>query len=125
MTGGGSTVHLGDVGLADDFENAPTVAQAVDSFINETTQGPVYNLTASGTAFTDVTDDDGLFVVGNGILEMDASCVSGECTFTFQTNDEFIDALDIYDQWPGNQDLPFSQPFSIQHQWTVQWNYGE
>ncbi len=133
MTGGGKAVDLGKVGLGVEFENAPSVKGATNAFIDETMQGPVFNLTASDMALIDVTnvgarDFTGwpaLFSVGNGVLSMDASCVSGSCIFTFETNDHFVDALDIHDRWQGNQDLPFSQAFEIHHKWTVQRNYGQ
>lgn len=133
MTGGGKAVDLGKVGLGAEFENAPSVKGATAAFIDETMQGPIFNLSASDMTLTDVTnvgakDFTGwpaLFSVGNGVLNMDASCVSGSCTFTFETNDHFVDALDIYDRWQGNQDLPFSQAFEINHKWTVQRSYGQ
>lgn len=82
-------------------------------------KGPVFNLTMIDVAGTDVTNVGtvdltgfpALFSVGNGRLNMSAGCVSGNCTFTFETNDYFIDALDIHDQWKGNQDLFFSKAF--------------
>ncbi|MDB0047793.1 hypothetical protein N9F21_04115, partial [Porticoccaceae bacterium] len=99
--GGGKTVQLGDVGLGSDFQNAPSVETATSEFIGSTMQGPVFNLTTNGTAGTDVTNDGAvdstglpsLFSVGNGRLDMSGSCVSGACTFNFETNDNFIDAL--------------------------------
>lgn len=111
----------------------PVLKVATDAFIDETMQGPIFNLTASDMALTDVTnvgakDFTGwpaLFSVGNGVLNIDASCVSGSCTFTFETNDHFVDALDIHDRWQGNQDLPFSQAFAINYKWTVQRSYGQ
>lgn len=53
----------------------------------------------------------------NDILNMDANCGNGSCTFNFETNDHFIDALDIDDRWKGNQYVPFSTPREINHQW--------
>ncbi|MCL1052239.1 RHS domain-containing protein, partial [Shewanella abyssi] len=130
--GGGDVVDLSDIGLASDFENAPTVSSAVESFINSIMQGPVFNVNVLDYSATDVTnvgtvDFTGypdLFSVGNGELKMEAACAEGSCSFTFETNDWFIDALDINDDWSGNQDVPFSSPYPIHHSWTVQRSYG-
>ncbi|MEC9358333.1 MAG: hypothetical protein VX836_10760, partial [Pseudomonadota bacterium] len=93
----------------------------------------IFNLNVTSFSVTDVTsigsvDFTGLpalFSVGNSITEMNAGCTGGVCQFDFRVNDNFIDALDIYDRWKGNQDIPFSSPYPISHEWTVEKRYGE
>ncbi|WNO11239.1 SpvB/TcaC N-terminal domain-containing protein [Teredinibacter sp. KSP-S5-2] len=131
LFGGGKAVNLSDVGLGDDFENSESVKNATEKFMEGVLNGPIYNLKASDRVLRNVTNDGAkdftgkpaLFSLGDGWLNMSASCSSGNCTFNFSTSDMFVDALDINDQWRGNQDLPFSQPYQINHSWTVDRSY--
>ncbi len=134
FTGGGKAIDLGSVGLGEDFESALTVRSATSKFIDETMQGPVFNRTHNDVAHTNVTDigevdftgTGALFSVGDGRLNMSATCARGSCSFTFETNDYFIDALDRYDRWQGNQDIPLiSNPFPINYRWQEHRSYGQ
>jgi len=139
LTGNRDTVRLSDVGLDKVFENAPSVKNATDSFIEQTltriqNEG-LEKYSHSDLADIDVTnvgeydligylpDWPALFALGNGRIERSATCQANTCHFTFSYRDTFIDALDVKDQWEGNQDLWGSTPYKIEHSWTVEKDY--
>jgi len=133
MFGGGKSVDLGEVGLGDEFKNSESVKSATTKFMDSVLGVPIFNFNANERIGIDVTnvgavDYTGwpaLFSVGNSTLNMSANCIKGNCTFIFETRDYFIDALDIHDEWEGNQELIFSSPYDINYKWTEQRSFGQ
>lgn len=133
FSGGGKAVNLGAVGLGEEFKNASSVSKATEGFEKDVMGSPVNNSTRNAVAIVDVTKVGArditpwpaLFSVGNSRLEMNANCIGGACTFNYQVNDRFIDALDIHDQWRGNQDVPGAKPYDINYQWMKVRRYGD
>ncbi|MGH1351737.1 MAG: hypothetical protein ACRBBN_13170 [Methyloligellaceae bacterium] len=122
----GKTLHLSDINLDTEFENAPSVKMATEKFMSATraSKDPIVKNTE--IAHTNVTNDGSqeayspwpsLFSVGDNKLKMEGQCNETSCEFKFSLEDDFVDALDIHDQFRGNQDI--STPYKIRHSWTV------
>lgn len=74
-----------------------------------------------------------VFALGNSNLRLNSSyAYTGQYTsegyyswqynaqFTYSIDDEFVDAVDLLDWFPGNQDVPGSQSFGIVGSWNSQ-----
>lgn len=64
----------------------------------------------SSIDFTNIPD---LFSIGNSNLKTRIFCGNGKCLVRFEIRDWFIDAKDIADSMPGNQEYPMGQPYPI------------
>ncbi len=144
--GQGKAIYLSSVGLLGSFQNAGSVRNATSSFhgvvqqkavdmAKSLCQGGNCNKPSTASAqfyvndsvSTNVTNDECLFSVGHSAFFRKAGCTvtancssrtySYSCGMNFWINDAFIDALDIYDSVPGNQDAPQGTPFKIYANW--------
>jgi len=61
----------------------------------------------------DFTNNPYLFSLGNSNLKTRVFCGNGRCLVRFEVHDWFIDARDIHDQFPGNQEYPLGVPYPI------------
>ena len=77
-----------------------------------------YAVDVTGQGAVDITFTGSLFSVGNTTLQIETWCSSTTCIIDYSIDDWFVDALDIYDYFPSNQDLWFSSPYQITHQWS-------
>ncbi len=151
-TGNGRTVNLANIGLLDRFRNTSSVRRAVESFkaeqISLAKQKAVAvcrklertEATKTQVIFSDrdrtttnVTQDGPLLSVGGSTFirsaqcALDVDCVNKtfrlEGFLKFSIDDKFVDAIDFFNQIPGNQDLPFSKPYKIIANWSETFNW--
>lgn len=144
FTGGGRPIDLGAVGLLTNLQQSVDVRAAVFAFRSQSqprAQGFAGRLCSGrncgsqsgmfsfgGQYDIDLTNEPCLFSVGNsrlgatGLCSVNADCSNRNysfcCGLGFGTTDYFIDALDIFDWFPGNQDVPGASPFIIHGHWS-------
>ncbi len=107
----GIGIKLGDVGLANAFENTPSVKGITQKLINNVMRNAFDGLKASDRGSSDVTWDPNLFSVGRSTLFMDAACGRDTCDFAFGIRDRFVDPVNLgfeVGRWP----------YDIHHDWT-------
>lgn len=151
-TGNGRTVNLANIGLLDRFRNTRSVRRAIESFKakqirlaklkavtvcrklerTEATKTQVIFSDRDRTT-TNVTQDGPLLSVGGSTFTRSAQCaLDVDCvkkTFRlegllkFSIDDKFVDAIDLFNKIPGNQDLPFSKPYKIIANWSDTFNW--
>jgi len=116
FTGNGKRVMLQDLGLAKNFENAPSVRKVTDAFIDKIIPQAHDGFKARETSATNVTWElsKGLFVVGDSTFFMEVDCQNGICTFTFSIEDEFRNPLDI-----EGVEIPGGTIYEIDHKWQI------
>ncbi|WP_428737712.1 RHS repeat-associated core domain-containing protein [Sulfurimonas sp.] len=69
----------------------------------------------------DLTNIPELFSLGNGSIFAETYCNNGLCLMHFYIRDAFTDALDIHDQWQGNQDIGI--PYRINFDNSTRFSY--
>lgn len=141
--GRGQTVDLAAVGLLDAFRNHPSVASAVSRFkvrllvdaekraqrhCRQSTRPISQGYSVTDRQSTNVRNDIlGLYSVGGSLLGFRAQCaldIKRE-TQLFRLNarvdvnldDAFVDAIDITNTHPGNQDVSGGHPYAIRAHW--------
>lgn len=109
--GFGTTVELGKVGLARNFEQAPSVRSAVDRY-----KSCVAAIAEDGFIennhrdATDVTNEAHLFSVGRSTLFESAKCGASSCTLSFPIRDWFAD--------PINRGIELGITYRINNYWS-------
>ncbi|MBW7877462.1 MAG: hypothetical protein H3C47_15905 [Candidatus Cloacimonetes bacterium] len=125
-SGGGQSANLGTIGLAEQFENHPSVQEAVQKAFergianNRTTKFTMDNGLESGFPNTNVEELSELFSIGNStFFNRFMKCDGIECVGHFGIKDVFRDPLDMNRLIEGGVELPFSKEFPINHRFEM------
>lgn len=108
--GFGAAITLGQVGLAERFQGAPSVRSAVSRYKAGVLAKAKAGFTNSRITTTDVTNVPDLFAVGHSTFFEAATCGAGVCTFSFGIRDWFRDPL--------GDGREYGIPYQINHSWT-------
>ncbi|WP_211270586.1 hypothetical protein, partial [Pseudoalteromonas luteoviolacea] len=131
--GGGKTVYLKDVGLADDFEGNWVTDEVINVALKNALK--LKDMSIDGDTFgydkefllllqgrLDGPDSQNmknpLFSLGSGYLRASGTCSAGTCNFNFSYTDIFEDILSMDHKkwWPyGGVEMPFSNRYYIHH----------
>ncbi|MEM6834013.1 MAG: hypothetical protein AAF562_10370, partial [Pseudomonadota bacterium] len=142
--GRGRTFDLAREGLLNEFRRTNSVKSAVDQFqfsieraidskarsalsgnakrvrderISYDTHIP-YDVTRSGPQMLPIGNGNlRCSAKGNIVYDTQNSRYQYLVYLTFKVRDAFVDARDIHDSQPGNQELPMGRPFSIVASW--------
>jgi len=79
--------------------------------------------TSTKTDKINFTKNKDLFSLGDSHLKTSALCSGGKCLISYEINDAFIDAKDIHDTTPGNQDYWGATPYDIHYNSVVKCGY--
>lgn len=140
--GRGRPVDLGAVGLLATFRRARSVSLAVNEFKTEViidaqqrarlvcrrqVRGRTERYTVRVRKATNVRDHLSLYAVGGSLLYFEARCTldincerrafSLESRVDVTLNDAFVDAVDITNDIPDDQDFPGGKPYAIRAHW--------
>jgi len=111
MSGNGEPYNLSDSQMSD------VASGAMDAIRSGIEQQLINNPNSNSGTFplrTSFRKTPGLFPLGGTKLKIEFDCTpGGGCRVKVIVNDEFVDALDIPNWLPGDQDMPGGTPYPI------------